>query len=234
MAKPDTWMPFYPGDYLRDTMHLTTLQHGAYLLLIIAYWTRGGPLSDDPETLSAICRTPVDEFQRTLNARCREFFVVENGVWRHKRIDEELAKANRSIEQKRQAGLASANARSTGVQQPLNSRSTSVPTASQRTEGEGEGEGEETREEKIPNEIDTPTFRKAWTDWREYRRVLRKPLKEMTANKQLKFLADQGERSAVMAINESIRNGWQGLFEPKTPAVNGHTPAKNAFGGPRT
>ncbi len=85
--------------------------------------------------------------------------------------------------------------------------------------------------EKFPKEIDTPAFREAWGEWMTYRRELRKPLKETTVTRQLKFLAKQGEELAVLSIHESIRNGWQGLFEPKTPAVNG-TPATsngNAF-----
>jgi uncharacterized protein YdaU (DUF1376 family) len=122
MAKPDLWMPFYVGDYLRDTMHLSIREHGAYLMLLFAYWIRGGPLPGDSESLAAICHVTSEEFQRTLNARCRPFFQIsDDGCWHHKRVDLELARANRNIEQKRQAGRASANART-------NARLTDVPT----------------------------------------------------------------------------------------------------------
>jgi hypothetical protein len=38
MTASGIWMAFYVGDYVKNTLKLTTRQHGAYLLLILACW----------------------------------------------------------------------------------------------------------------------------------------------------------------------------------------------------
>jgi uncharacterized protein YdaU (DUF1376 family) len=104
------WMPLYVGDYLGDTGHLTTAQHGAYLLLMMHYW-RKGELPDDDRQLSKITKLPFKtwcEYRPTL----QDFFYEG---WKHKRIDAELAKMLR-VSQKRaiagqKGGLGSALAR---------------------------------------------------------------------------------------------------------------------------
>jgi uncharacterized protein YdaU (DUF1376 family) len=93
------WMPLYVGDYLGDTGHLTTTQHGAYLLLMMHYW-RKGELPDDDRQLSKIAKLSLKtwcDYRSTL----QDFFY---GGWKHKRIDAELAKMMRVSEQRAIAG----------------------------------------------------------------------------------------------------------------------------------
>jgi uncharacterized protein YdaU (DUF1376 family) len=104
------WMPLYVGDYLGDTGHLTTAQHGAYLLLMMHYW-RKGELPDDDRQLSKITKLPLRiwcDYRATL----QDFF---HDGWKHKRIDVELERmlrvsAKRAIAGQK-GGLGSALAR---------------------------------------------------------------------------------------------------------------------------
>lgn len=90
--KVDAWMPLWIGAYLADTMTLTTQQHGAYLLLLFAYWRNRGPLDDDDEDLASIVKASPAEWKK-LRAKLCKFFTIDNGVWAHGRADKELAAA---------------------------------------------------------------------------------------------------------------------------------------------
>lgn len=92
-------MPLYVGDYLGDTGHLTTAQHGAYLLLMMHYW-RKGELPDCDRQLSKITKLPLKtwcDYRPVL----QDFF---HSGWRHKRIDAELDRMMRVSEKRAIAG----------------------------------------------------------------------------------------------------------------------------------
>jgi len=84
-ARP--WMPFYVADYRAKTAHLSALQHGVYLLLIMHYWSTGG-LPDDDEQLARIACLSATEWRKN-KPTIERFF---SPGWKHGRIDEELAK----------------------------------------------------------------------------------------------------------------------------------------------
>lgn len=110
MSRSDTWMPLYVGDYLRDTGHLTTTEHGAYMLLIMQAWTRGGALPGDEERLRLLSRLDPREWKASRDT-LMEFFTLVDGAYRNKRVDHEIANTASITEQRRAAGKASAEAR---------------------------------------------------------------------------------------------------------------------------
>jgi uncharacterized protein YdaU (DUF1376 family) len=96
-------MPFYVGDYLADTMLLTTLQHGAYLLLMLACWKSGGALPDDDTALASAARMSPADWRKNASA-LRRFFDARDGELFHKRITAELARAQSLSDARTEAG----------------------------------------------------------------------------------------------------------------------------------
>ena len=86
------WMPIYWGDYTKKTQHLSTLEHGAYLLLIAHYWNTGEPIADNDEVLRRITRTTTKQW-KMIASTIRGFFIIEDGLMRHQRVESELQTA---------------------------------------------------------------------------------------------------------------------------------------------
>ena len=63
-------------------------------------------------------------------------------------------------------------------------------------------------------------FKKVWETWVAYRSEIRKPLKHSTMKAQLEMLSATTETKAIESIQNSIRNGWQGLFLQENRNVN--------------
>lgn len=100
------WMPFYVADYLADTGHLSTLEHGAYLLLIMHYW-QNGQLPQDEAKLARIARMPLPDWA-IISETMRALF---GSGWTHKRIDAEITRASDMTGKRKAAGKAGAAAR---------------------------------------------------------------------------------------------------------------------------
>jgi len=109
MSSNDKWMPLYVADYLGDTMHLTTLQHGAYVLLLMHYW-RTGPLPDDHEELAAIVKLDEKAWKGVWAKLCG-FFTPTDGKLHQKRMDWERRRWTEISDKRRDAGKRGAEAK---------------------------------------------------------------------------------------------------------------------------
>ena len=73
---------------------------------------------------------------------------------------------------------------------------------------------------ELPDKLNTPEFLAAWEEWQTYRKQKRKTMTDVSIKKQIEFLASIGVQDAVISINESIKNGYTGLFPVKQAARN--------------
>jgi len=86
------YMPWWLGDYRRDTADLSCLEHGAYLQLLAELWLARGYLSYDPERLARRIHLDPTLWAPVWKA-IERFFDVFEGRISQKRLLRELEKA---------------------------------------------------------------------------------------------------------------------------------------------
>lgn len=109
----DTWMPLYVADYLSDTTHLHGMEHGAYLLLIMHAWRNSGTIPRDDKRLAKIASLSLAEWKRVKPA-VMAFWIdpgVHSEIYMHKRINDELERAQAITEKRSKAGARGAAGR---------------------------------------------------------------------------------------------------------------------------
>lgn len=90
---------FYPGDYLRDTVGLTTQEHGAYFLILLHLYAQGGRMKKDPRYLARVTGLTPTKFRKAWAELERFFFEDPDGLTiGHRRVDRELEKQKRLSE----------------------------------------------------------------------------------------------------------------------------------------
>jgi uncharacterized protein YdaU (DUF1376 family) len=90
------------GDYLRDTAHLSLLEHGVYARLLQVYYTREAPIAD-AEKYRLIGARSAEE-REAVDAVLIEFFALIDGLWVQDRCDREIADYQSKAERNREVG----------------------------------------------------------------------------------------------------------------------------------
>lgn len=105
------FMQLYVADYLADTQHLTTEQHGAYLLLLMTMWRNAGSLPNDEKKLARIAHVSLKRWH-IIAGDVMAFFDISDGRITQKRLSEELQKAVSKSEKRKTSGSLGGKAKS--------------------------------------------------------------------------------------------------------------------------
>lgn len=128
-AKVDVFMPVYIGDYLADTTDLTTEEHGAYFLLMMALWKNDGRLPCDPSRLAKIAGLSRRRWDNVWVIIGR-FFDLDDGHIFQKRLLEEIEKARNRKRRASDNGHLGASKRWPGYSETVASGATEVDSSS--------------------------------------------------------------------------------------------------------
>lgn len=127
------FMQLYVGDYLADTLHLTTEQHGAYLLLLMTMWRAGASLPNDPAKLARIARVSPKRWGQVWEG-VAEFFDIEGDTITNRRLTKEHQKAVSISQERKQAGRKGGNANALKTKKPTEANASVLPKHSQISE----------------------------------------------------------------------------------------------------
>ena len=123
-------------------MHLSMLEDGAYRRLLDAYYSRKSPLPKD--AVYRLARAESNPERKAVDKVLWQFFKKTSGLWVNERCEQEIIRYNDRRRKAQLAGIASGNARRTGVatdvERKLNGR-TNPPAPAPAPTKEKESEG---------------------------------------------------------------------------------------------
>lgn len=227
------YYPFHIGDYASATRHLSWDEDMAYRRLMDAYYTREEPIPVDRRAAYRLVSAATPEQREAVDIVLAEFFEETPNGWRNSRCDSVLA----TFHEKSEKAAQSANARwrnAKAKQSQSEGNANASEELCERMDESCEGNATKTNTKtniSIPHGIDKKGKRfdplnidlpagispATWGNWIAYRRERKLTIAETTikaqVNKLMKWHNEGHDANAV--IEQSIANGWQGLFEPK-------------------
>lgn len=104
------FMQLYVSDFIGDTLHLSTEQIGAYMLLLMAMWNAGGRLPSDDAKLARVTRLSVKKWKGIADD-LMPFFNVDGDTISHNRLTKELQKSESKSQSRAAAGAEGGRAK---------------------------------------------------------------------------------------------------------------------------
>jgi uncharacterized protein YdaU (DUF1376 family) len=218
------------GDYAKKAGRLSMLQHGSYTLLMDSCYDREQfPTLD--EAIEWTWASTTDEIE-AVKFVLSKFFVLENGIYVQKRIQEELAEYREKAETNKRIALEretkrkeKATNREHIVDEPPPNHKPITKNHKPITNTKAKKQGDDGKKKKPPSTpIVLPDFipADAWQDWHNYRNSSKgwtTRAKQLSLSTLVKLVKQGHDPQTV--INASIERGWTGLFATKATGTNG-------------
>lgn len=102
--------PLSTSAYIADTQHLSLLQDGAYLRIMMTMWRAGGWIDDDDRTLANICKLSLAKWIR-IASPVRALLLAREGKLSQKRLLFEIEKELKRVFKNKQNGSAGGRAK---------------------------------------------------------------------------------------------------------------------------
>ncbi len=206
---------FNIGDYRKDTGHLTTLEHGIYRQLLDWYYLDELPIPKETQTVIRRLRLVSDSDTQSLQNVLNDFFVLRDDGYHQNHCDGVIHKYHGMAKKNKANGKLGGRPKKTqsvildnpnqseskGNQKPLTKNQ--EPTTKKDKKGAS-------AEIVFPDGLD----QQAWIRWLDYRKASGKALKPVSWPSAMQSLAKHGNQQSAV-VDQSIANGWQGLFAIK-------------------
>jgi uncharacterized protein YdaU (DUF1376 family) len=199
------YFQFNIGDYRKDTVHLSRLEHSIYRDLIDWYYLDEKPIPKETQSVSRRLRLVSQEEQNALIAVLQDFFICSEDGWRHKRIDQEIqdyhdmCQTNRvnggkgGRPKKNPVGSESQPTRNPNQEPITNNQEPIINTTRQKAISCPQGVSED-----------------VWRDFCQHRRSVRATVTQ-TALDGIDREAKKAGWSLEAALQECVVRGWRGF-----------------------
>jgi uncharacterized protein YdaU (DUF1376 family) len=214
VSKPAA-IPFFGDAYLADTTHLTTEEHGAYFLLMLAAWRQENcDLPNDDRKLARIVGLSGRKWA-AIKSTIMEFWKVENGRIFQSRLRKERAFVDQKSESNRKSASARWNKQDVeniGSDECDRLSECNAPPPPPIRVEEPNGPSTQRAGKRAASGLPCPddVAEQVWSDFLAHRRKLKADVTE-TAMAGFRREADRVGWRLERAIEESILRGWRGF-----------------------
>jgi len=218
---------FFPGDYMRDTVHLGWLEDCAYRRLIDLYQIHGKPIRNDRSYILRAVRASEPEQQAAVDTVLSEFFALKVDGWHQKKCDSEIEFRHSATNHAKKAAEQRWKKTANENNKDNDARALLGHCSGYANQNQNQNHNEKIK--PIGSRKRSPVFvlpewllkdKDVWDAWVEARTKSKKPptnwAKSLAVTK-LERMKEEGHNTRRL-LADAAYNNWQSFYPPKETA----------------